>query len=60
MNDAPESQAERAGSNSPPADANVDADAALKKIRKSRNLVLGLLLAAFVILVYAISIVKIG
>ena len=44
MSDAPES--------------NPDRDAARKRIQKSRNIVMGLLLAGFVILVYAISIVK--
>lgn len=44
MSDAPES--------------NPDTDAARKRIQKSRNIVMGLLLAGFVILVYAISIVK--
>lgn len=37
-----------------------DPDAARKRIQRSRNLVVGLLLAAFVVLVYAISIAKMG
>ena len=37
-----------------------DTDAARKRIQRSRNLVVGLLLAAFVVLVYAISIARMG
>lgn len=36
----------------------LDSETQRKRIQRSRNLVLGLLLAAFVILVYAISIAK--
>lgn len=38
----------------------LDSETTRKRIQRSRNLVLGLLLAAFVILVYAISIAKMG
>ena len=37
-----------------------DPDAERKRIQRSRNLVLALLLAGFVVLVYAFSIVKMG
>lgn len=36
----------------------LDSETQRKRIQRSRNLVLGLLLAAFVVLVYAISIAK--
>jgi hypothetical protein len=38
----------------------LDSEAQRKRIQRSRNLVLGLLLGAFVVLVYAISIAKMG
>lgn len=38
----------------------LDSETQRKRIQRSRNLVLGLLLGAFVILVYAISIAKMG
>ena len=37
---------------------NPDTEAARKRIQRSRNRVVALLLAAFVVLVYAISIVR--
>ena len=37
-----------------------DLEGQRKRIQRSRNLVLALLLAGFVVLVYAISIVKMG
>jgi hypothetical protein len=36
----------------------LDSEAERKRIQRQRNLVLGLILAAFVVLVYAISIAK--
>ena len=38
----------------------LDSESQRKRIQRSRNLVLALLLAGFVVLVYAISIVKMG
>lgn len=37
-----------------------DSQAERRRIQRSRNLVVGLLLAGFVVLVFAISIVKMG
>jgi hypothetical protein len=39
-------------------DPKLDYDAARKRIQRSRNLVVGLLLGGFVILIFAISIAK--
>ncbi len=41
-------------------ESSTGTDAERKRIQRSRNLVLGLLLAGFVVLVFAISIVKMG
>jgi hypothetical protein len=43
-----------------PFDSPHDSDERRRRIVRGRNVVLGLLLAAFVVLVYAISIAKMG
>lgn len=43
-----------------PLDSPRDSGSERKRIQRSRNIVLGLILGAFVVLVFAISIVKMG
>jgi hypothetical protein len=43
-----------------PLDSAPEADAARRRIQRSRNIVLGLILGAFVILIFAISMAKMG
>ncbi|MCK9543383.1 MAG: hypothetical protein M0R03_15285 [Novosphingobium sp.] len=58
MTDRNESPSDSPLADSPPAGPAPADPRDIERIRRQRNLVMGLLLAAFVILVFAISIVK--